>query len=243
MSYDRERRVRSITPGGPFQAVDRTIAIMLSADARDPLDHSEYVIPAGTPMAPVARGSDHDNGLWLPIRRTRVATVATDPTTEFVVDDAEPFVVGDTIQAVDVAGPGTGVTDLGAITAITYSTNTIVCTNAADGLNVDDWIEVTENSAADDSGGYWYNNKLVGLLAHDVDVRIDAEDTDGQPTASEAVIAGSIRSADINFPTTAALDQILFYELDAWQQGGGIMIITAEASDEIVELPDTIAGS
>lgn len=243
MSYDIERRVRSHTPGGPFQAVDRAIAITLAADARDPLDHSEYVIPAGTPVAPVASGSDHDNGLWLPIRRTRVATVATDPTTSFVVDDAEPFVVGDTIQAVDVAGPGTGVTDLGAITAITYSTNTIVCTNAANALNVDDWIEVTENGAADDSNAQWKEPRLCGLLLNDVDVRVDGEDTDGRPTFTEAVTSGVIRQGDINFNTTAVLDKILFYELGTWLAGGGIMILTPEASDEIVELPDTIAGS
>ncbi len=235
-TYDREVSCKDYDVNAVFQNIQQQIGVMIAADARDPLDHSDYIIPGATPMAPVASGADHDNGLWMPIRRTRIATVATDPVDETVVDDAEPFAIGDTVQAIDVAGPSTAVTDLGAITAIDYDTNTITTTNAANTLNVDDWIEVTENGACDGTSD-WKRNRRVGMLLMPHDVRMVADD-DGVVKTGTVVIEGAIRESDINFNADATNDVILMYEFGVFCGYPGIDIITPEHSDEIVALGD-----
>jgi hypothetical protein len=237
---DITRSETTLSGPGLFQRVEEILGITIDADGRDPADETSYVIPAGTPMCPVHTGSDHTDGFWLPIRRTRVKTVAAALTpTVMTVDDASPFAVGDTVQAIDVTGPATGaVTNLGAITAIDYDTDEITVTEDADGLNVDDWIEVTENGSV--AAADWYRGRVVGLLLNPVDVRINCDDTDGQATGGVVVIKGTIHEGDINFPVEATNDQVLIWQLSQWLPGGGITIIHPRPhGDELVALVGT----
>lgn len=209
---EEEKRVDVVTLGSVFQQIDRTLSCQIGADCTDPLDHTEFVTPAATPMAPCFTGSDHDHGVWMPIRRSRVNVIATDPTTRFVVDDAEPFKVGDTVHAIDVSGPNAGCTDLGAITLIDYNTNTITVTNNASGLNVDDWIEVTENGCVDVDSDRFKHPRLVGMLKAAHDTRLTAGDTAGVTLPGTVVVNGSIRAADVNFNATPADDELLIVQ-------------------------------
>jgi len=148
----------------------------------------------------------------MPIRRSRVNVIATDPTTRFVVDDAEPFKVGDAVHAIDVSGPNAGCTDLGAITLIDYNTNTITVTNNASGLNVDDWIEVTENGCVDVGNKRFKHPRLIGMLKTAHDTRLTAGDTTGTTPPGTVVVNGSIRAADVNFNATPADDELLIVQ-------------------------------
>lgn len=243
MPYTLERACEALDVGDIFQAIDRILAITVGHDAKDPLDHAEYIVPRTTPMAPCYAGTDHNMGEWMPIRRTRILTVATDPVNESIVDDAEPFKVGDTVQAIDVLGPGTAITDLGAITLIDYATDTITTTNAANALTVDDWIEVTENGSAVDADSAWAFNRLVGMLKDSLDCRATPSDATGIPTLKEVVTHGSIRSADVNFPATPEADQILHWEFAQFSPAsGGIQIISLEHGDELPNLVDAGLG-
>ena len=214
--YDQGIECDDIETGGVFQDIQKRQPCVIPSDATDPLDHLSTILLRTTPMAPVHVGSDHYDGMWLPIRRTRVATVATAPDDETIVDDPEPFKVGDTVQAIDVAGPATAVTDLGAITAINYTTGLITTTNAADSLNVNDWIEVTENGSVDTDhfiGTEVGEARQVGLLQHPMDMRIDAKG-DVQMMGGAVVIEGQIEERHIHFNVLATNDQILIDELE-----------------------------
>jgi len=239
MPYDLERSCVDVTPDAVFQDIDRILGINIHADGRNPLNHLDMIIPMATPMAPVHSGSDHTLGLWLPIRRTRIAVVATSvDVNTFEVDDAEPFVVGDTVQCIDVTGPVTGeVTDLGAITGIDYDNDLLTVTNDASGLTVDDWIEVTENGSA--AAADWHRGLNVGLLRNSYDMKIVPNDAVGMLTPAAVVQHGAIREKDINFNALATNDQILVWQLSQWQPGGGIQVITSRShGEEIVALPD-----
>jgi len=242
--YDIEKQCEEVAEGDVFQQILSTLGITLASDVTDPLDHSEFVIPRTTPMAPVYVGTDHDHGLWMPIRRTRAADAEAVGDPVIIVDDAEPFKVGDTVQIVDVAGPGTAIVDGGAITLIDYATNTITMTNGAAVWNIDDWVEVTENGAADDTGAVWRANRLVGMLKDAYDARPSMSAIVGAVGFGEVVTQGSIRAEDINFNTTPVLDQIMIPEFTTLNVAqGGIQIITLEHGDTIVDLPDLFVGS
>ncbi len=239
MPYDIEPTLTQDRWQGVFQRITATLSVMVPGDARSPIDHDEYIIPATTPMAPVHTGTDHDHGLWMPIRRTRVYTVATSPVTEMVVDDAEPFAVGDTVHAIDVAGPNTGCTDLGAITDIDYDTNTITVTNNATGLNVDDWIEVTENGCVVVADDEFRHPAMVGMLQVAHDVRATASATSGTLMDTHVVIRGAIRESDLSFNVDATNDELLIAQfMELSPNADGINIITAQHGDESVQVPD-----
>jgi len=237
--YDVQYQARDVNLGSTFQQIDRTLSVQIGSDCTDPLDHSEFVTPGATPMAPCFTGSDHDHGIWMPIRRTRITTVATDPNTQFIVDDAEPFKVGDTVHAIDVSGPNTGCTDLGAITAIDYATNTLTVTNDASGLNVDDGIEVTENGCVDVSNNRFKHPRLVGMLKTAHDTRLAAGDTTGTTLPGTVVVNGSIREADVNFNATPTDDELLIVQFsELTPNPDGINIITLEHGDESMDMVD-----
>lgn len=237
--YDVRYQATEVNLGSTFQQIDRSLSVQIGADCTDPLDHSEFVTPAATPMAPCFTGSAHDHGIWMPIRRTRVNVVATDPVTRFVVDDAEPFKVGDTVHAIDVSGPNAGCTDLGAITLIDYNTNTITVTNNASGLNVDDWIEVTENGCVDVASDRFKHPRLVGMLKAAHDTRLTAGDTTGTTLPGAVVVNGSIRSADVNFNATPTDDELLIVQFsELTPNPDGISIITPQHGDEAVDMAD-----
>ena len=237
--YDVRYQATEVNLGSTFQQIDRSLSVQIGADCTDPLDHTEFLTPSATPMAPCFTGSDHDHGIWMPIRRTRVNVVATDPVTRFVVDDAEPFKVGDTVHAIDVSGPNAGCTDLGVITAITYDTNTITVTNNASGLNVDDWIEVTENGCVDVASDRFKHPRLVGMLKAAHDTRLSAGDTTGTTLPGTVVVSGSIRSADVNFNATPTDDELLIVQFsELTPNPDGINIITLQHGDEAIDMAD-----
>lgn len=243
MPYNIERTCADIDIGEIFQAIDRILAVTVGADARDPLDHTEFIIPRTTPMAPCHTGEDHDMGIWMPIRRTRAADAEVVGDTEIIVDDAEPFIIGDTVGIIGATGPGTTTVDGGALTAVDYATNTLSMTNGAAIWGIDDWVQVTENGVCDIANAVWYFNRLVGMLKDALDVRAVPTDATGQPTLIEVVAHGSIRAADINFNTTAALDHILHWEFAQFSPAsGGIQIIELEHGDELPNLPDAALG-
>ena len=207
--YDVRYQATEVNLGSTFQQIDRSLSIQIGADCTDPLDHTEFVTPAATPMAPCFTGSDHDHGIWMPIRRTRVNVVATDPVTRFIVDDAEPFKVGDTVHAIDVSGPNAGCTDLGAITLIDYNTNTITVTNNASGLNVDDWIEVTENGCVDVDSDRFKHPRLVGMLKAAHDTRLTAGDTTGTTLAAASTLEADVRPMGGNREGAAKVGELV----------------------------------
>ena len=214
MSYTLEVQCEDADFLGVFQSIQRILGFMVGSDATDPLNHLSVVLPSTTPMAPCHAGADHTAGVWLPIRRSRIAKAEGAPAATVEVDDAEPFKVGDTVQLIDVAGPATAVLNLGAITIVDYTLNVLTVTNA-NIQALDDWVEVTENGAVDTN--HFIGEELlaglgevrqIGLLKDACDMRVNVSGTVQDMTA-EAVIEGSIREPDINWNTTPALDQIL----------------------------------
>lgn len=243
MPHHMAKVCEDVAEGDVFQQKLSKLGITIGSDATDPLLHTQFVIPRTTPFAPVYVGTDHDHGLWMPIRRTRAADAEAIGDPVIIVDDAEPFKVGDTVQIIDVAGPGTAVTDGGAITLIDYATNTITMTVGIT-WNIDDWLEVTENGAADATGTRWRANRPVGMLKDAYDARASMGAIVGAVGFGEVVTQGSIRAEDINFNTTPILDQIMIPEFTTLNVAqGGIQIITLEHGDTIVDLPDLFVGS
>lgn len=238
MPYTVERSCKGLTFDGPFQDVERKLGMNVGYDARDPLDHASFVIPATTPMAAVHAGEVHDPGLWMPIRRS-IATVIDDGTT-FTVSDAEPFHVGDILHSIDVTGPVTAVgVAVGAIEQINYATNLITVTATA-GMGANDWVEVVENGAAEPVvERRWIVPKLVGLLRDPIDLRVTVDDFTGTMTTGEVVTEGAIREVDINFPALATVDLILVPELSLWNPAsGGVQIVTRAHDAVTVVVPD-----
>jgi len=237
--YDVQYQAQEVNLGSTFQQIDRSLSVQIGADCTDPLDHTQFVTPRATPMAPCFTGSDHDHGIWMPIRRTRVNAVATDPITRFVVDDAEPFKVGDTVHAIDVSGPNTACTDLGPVTHIDYEANTITVTEDASDLNVDDWIEVTENGCVDVAGNRFKHPRLVGMLKTAHDTRLTAGDITGTTLPATVVVNGSIRAADVNFNAAPIDDELLIVQFSELSPNpDGINIITLPHGAEAVDMAD-----
>src|ERR1035437_9377098 len=96
----RSTQTSNVVEYSPFTLVQRKRSISISPGAK--WDNSlstggEYVIPAGTPMAPITAGT----GLYKPIRRTTIATVATaneTVATMAAVSEAKKFAVGDVVN-------------------------------------------------------------------------------------------------------------------------------------------------
>jgi hypothetical protein len=248
MPYDNTYVCTDVDVGNIFQAIDRTEKIIVGSDARDPLDHDEFVIPRTTPMAPCRYASvevganTHDAGVWMPIRRSLVTDVNIDGF-NFTVVDADPFHVGDHLISIDETGPATGGgVNLALITAINYTTN-IITVAATAGLAASDWVEVLENCSCQITGAIvpdaWQIPLRSGMLLEPHDSRVQVTDTAGQPLPSTIVTHGSIREADINFPDDATDDLILIPQMAGFSTAsGGIEIITLEHGDEAVALPD-----
>ena len=247
MTYDFVYNSDALELGEVFQAIDRTLAITVGSDARDPLDNDEYVIPRTTPMAPVRYTSveqganTHDHGIWMPIRRVLVTDVDVDGV-NFTVIDADPFHLSDHIISIDSAGPATGGgVNLALITAIDYTTNVITVAATA-GLQVGDWVECMENCCVTLTAvvpSSWQIPMLTGMLLGPYDSRMTAGSTAGSVMHTTVVTHGKILEADINFPDYATDDEILIPQVDGWNTAsGGIEIVTLEHGDEAVDLPD-----
>ena len=248
MAYDISPATSSWDPGGVFQsiAIGGIISVQIGLDARNPLDNDDYIIPKGTPMAPVHRmgtdvhddGNSHNLGLWMPIRRS---LWTADAATTITVVDADPFHVGDIVHTIDATGPVTGGgIDLGIVTAVDYTTDVVTVQNTPAAAAAGDWLEVIENGAAyAATPTRWMNPMTVGMLKDDTDVRSTLDDTTGVPTMAEVVVHGSIREADINFSDDATDDLILMVQMGGgWNLGGGIRIITGRHGAEAVDVPD-----
>lgn len=238
MPYDVERSCEELALLGPFQDVERELGINIGFDARNPLDHTDFVIPATTPMAAVHAGAVHDLGLWMPIRRDYITDVDVDTVT-LTGTDVSPFKVGDLVQTIGSTGPTTGaVTNLVDILTIDYGTEIMTFANTA-GVVVGDWIEVIENGAV--VGTVWQVPKLVGLLRDAVDMRVTPKDTTGTMSTGEVVTEGAIREIDINFNSLATVDLILIPELSLWNPAsGGVQVITRPHGAVAVAVPDMV---
>lgn len=109
----------------------------------------DYVIPLGTPMAPLTAGT----GLYKPIRRTVVNTAATagESILNAKAGAADGFEVGDVVIVLQNGAKPTlmTVSTTGTISTIDYTTGVITLTNSL-GLVVSAgcFFEVAENGAA-----------------------------------------------------------------------------------------------
>ena len=237
-SYDTDRT-------GVFQDIERTLAIMVGDDARDPLDNDDLVLKQATPMAPVHTlvtathedANSHYYGIYMPIRRSLITAVDT---TAVTVVDADPFHVGDLAHTIDATGPVTGGGIFaGIVTAVNYVTNIVTVQYTCAGAVATDWLEVIENGVATPNLPTRYMRPMTcGLLANQVDVRYACDDTDGKDTRAAMVYHGAIDENDINFNDDATDDIILIAQLGLWVTGGGVTIITPVYGDESVNVPD-----
>lgn len=246
MSYDISLDCTDVDAQGVFQDIRGILGITMAAEARNPEDGDDYVIPQGTPMAPVhmdasdehADGNAHTPGYWMPIRRSLITAVDT---TAVTVVDANPFHVGDMVHSIDATGPVTGAgLDLGIVTAVNYTTGIVTVQFTAAAAVANDWLEVMENGVAyGATPSRWMNPMTVGMMKDDTDVRMKADDTTGTISLTDIVIHGAIKEGDINFPDDASDDLILIVQMGGgWNLGGGIRIITPTHGGEAVDVPD-----
>lgn len=237
-TYDVERSCEELVFDTPFQDIERILGINVPGDARDPVDETSFVIPAGTPMAAVHAGTVHDLGLWMPIRRDVITNVDVDGVT-LTGTDVSPFKVGDLVQTIGSTGPTTGaVTNLAGILTIDYTLQTMTFAATA-GVVVGDWIEVIENGAV--VGTVWQVPKLVGVLRDPIDMRVTPSDTTGTMTTAEVVTEGALEEGALNFPMLATTDLILVPELSLWNpSSGGVQIITRPHGAVAVVVPDMV---
>ncbi len=245
MSYEVSIQSTDTDRTGVFQDIERTLAIIVGDDARDPLDNDDLVLKQATPMAPVHTlattvhedGNSHNFGIYMPIRRSLITAVDA---TAVTVVDADPFHVGDVVHSIDATGPvtGGGIAS-GIVTAVNYVTNIVTVQNTmAAGAN-GDWLEVLENGVATPNVPTRYMLPMTcGLLAGQVDVRYALDDSTGKDTPAAIVYHGAINEGDINFSDDATDDIILVVQLGSWVTGGGVTIITSVYGDESVNVPD-----
>ena len=187
-------------------------------------------------MAPVHSGAVHNIGIWMPVRRSLVTGIVDANT--FAVVDADPFHIGDLLQGIDSTGPAAGGHNLGAITAINYTLNTIDVA-AVGALAATDWVEVQENGVIwPVVTGMWINPGWAGLLRYPNDSRQMPDDTTGIERTGTVVVHGSIMERDINFPDDATDDMILLPQLGEWNELGFIAIIPDNKGRNIVRVPD-----
>lgn len=211
----------------PFEVINRKVTITLSEDARNPLDATDYIIPQGTVLAPIASGTEE--GLYKPVRRAVVTDVSSSTVT---VADASPFANGDIVQYIDSTGPETGgVVNLGTVSDIDYDANTFDVSSVGS-LATGDWVEVTENGTGNDTKNI-YNMGRRGVLIEDVDVRVDAStDATTAPTICAMVTDGVIHEDNLNIVDSLADDPIVVYELSTHNIAGDVYIQTNNASND-----------
>lgn len=218
----------------PFECINKIMTVTVHKSSRDPLDHTSYIIPAGTVMAPILSGDDA--GLMKPVRRALVTAVNGSDVT---VTDADPFAVGDVVQYIDANGPATGgVVNCGSVTAVNYTTNVITVSNAGS-ISQGDWLEVAENGTGND-GANLYNYARRGVLAESIDVRTDASDNStARHTIATVVVDGVVDEDSLNLVDSVADDEIVIYELSVYNLAGDVYVRVADLSDESYSLPDT----
>jgi len=213
-----------------FSNIQKILGITIPADATDPKDHLDFTLKRATPMAPVHTQSQtqgatlHDLGSWMPIRRSRIATVAVGggaANKVTTLDDVEPFKVGDHVGSLDVGGPGGDFDDLGLITAVDYTLNTITTVADAKGLSIDNWIVVLENAdVMEVTGNNWglrtdfnsdnLNPTSVGLLKEVCAMGVNG---DVRMQDAEVVVEGRIEDEQVWFNVLPTVDQILLTTL------------------------------
>jgi len=128
--------------GGVFESVEEYRNIIVSGSSFDPLDVTatgRFVIPAGTPMAPIV-----STGKYMPIRRSRATSAVSNDTT-VTVDCVKPF-LGQEGAGVLFYASNAATATLRTISTVTQATNVIVLTAAATVVD-DDYFEVALNGA------------------------------------------------------------------------------------------------
>ena len=245
MSYEISTQSYGTDRTGVFQDIERTLAIQVGNDARDPLDNDDLVLKQATPMAPVHTlastyhedGNSHNYGILMPIRRSLITAVDA---TAVTVVDADPFHVGDVLHTIDATGPVTGGgVYAGIVTAVNYTTNIVTVQYTCAAAAATDWLEVLENGVATpDTPTRYMLPMTCGLLSGPVDMRYALDDTTGKDTPAAMVYHGAINEDDVNFNDDATDDIILIVQLGRWVTGGGVTIITGVYGDESVNVPD-----
>ena len=151
-----------------------TRPIVICARALDPLGTLPgFIIPMGTPLGYISDTNNADFGKWMPVRRVLQNAAETQSGWNLVLNVATTvcFQVGDVVQLVDVATNAvTG--NLGAITAIDATANTITVTDGLPGNLTENecWVEVTE-SAGDTFDKFVLLRQSYSLIVEDGSVQ------------------------------------------------------------------------
>lgn len=181
--------------GGVFESILEERPIVVDGNSLDPLDRGatdKYIIPAGTPMCPIAATAKYK-----PIRRTRAAATVNNATT-LTVDCADPFVVGDGILFYTSLA---ATAELRTISAIDYDHN--VLTLDAKATVVDnDYVEVALNGAHGNSETAAATQiPDAVILKETIEVYRDGETFD---VPAVGVIKGAISRHNVNGPGVGA---------------------------------------
>lgn len=188
----------------PFESIEEERNIIVDGGSLDPVDDgtlTRYVIPAGTPMAPIAA-----TGYYWPVRRTTVAATLGNATT-VTVADASPF-KGDAGKGVLIFGSLSETAQLRTISSVDTTNNVIVITSPVTVTN-GYYIEAALNGAHGNATAF--NSAQIPdqvILKHDVEVlAADGSTTFHAPAVG--VYRGAIRRDLLNGPSAAGYDDLL----------------------------------
>jgi len=181
--------------------------IIVDNGARDPLDYlvQPHVIPAATPMAPVAA----EDGHYRPIRRTTLATNVA-ATTLMTVVDAEPFDVGDVLAlftTTNVWDIAVTVSIAKTVAAVNVATNVITVAAAVTAAATGAWVEVVENGHLLALAGP--NDYDPVLLADPLQNQTPAPGATTFCVPASGIFAGSAEATRINGPSDQGPDALL----------------------------------
>jgi hypothetical protein len=199
----RNKYAPGVSAATPFMLVTQTQEIQVSASSVNPLTtgaSQKYVIPAGTPMAPVS-------GKYLPVRRTRIVATAPSNSATVYVDDATPFVAGDRICYFN-SYLGTGA--VGTVSTSAESGNVLVLAAAITAAAGDYLEEAYTGAHANTTSAMTEEIRPTDhvILLHDVSVTAD----DGVTTVDASAVGvtvGQMRSGSVKGTGCATFDVIL----------------------------------
>ncbi len=193
---------------GVFETILEERNIIVDGGALDPIDdgaHSRYVIPAGTPLCPIAA-----TGKYWPIRRTTVSAAVNNDTT-ITVADASPF-KGDVGKGILFYTAVSATATLLTISSVDTSSNVIVVTAActvASGAYVEAALNGAHGNVQTASPTQIPDAVIlkepIQVLADDGETTVD--------TPAVGVYRGAIRRSFINGPGTSGFDTLLKTQL------------------------------
>jgi hypothetical protein len=178
---------------GVFESILEERPIVVDGSALDPQDNgtlSRYIIPAGTPMCPVA-----SSGKYLPVRRTQVNGAANNETT-ITVTDIKPFVGGEGLGVYFFASCAATAT-LRTISSVTVATKLIALT-AASTIADNEYIELALNGTHANSGSAAQAQLLDQVILKETVEVIAADASTTFDAVAVGVFRGAIKRTNVN---------------------------------------------